>query len=168
MNIRESINSEKTYLNLLKFSPIAVLILMLFGGYVKSIGAGLACPDWPFCHNQLIPFYYAGEPFVWVLMEYLHRIIALGVSFLLILVTLIAYYHRNDTRNDEPIGMRRFLLASIILVLLFIQISLGGLTIYSFLDEFIVTTHLGVATIIFGLTIVHYFWANPNNYNKIE
>ena len=135
---------------------------MLFGGYVKAIGAGLACPDWPFCHNQLIPFQYGDEPLIWVLMEYLHRLIALGVTVLMILMVYQAYYYRNETRNSDPIGMRRFLLASIITVLLFIQISLGGLTIFTFLNEFIVTTHLGLATIIFGLTIIHYFWTNPN------
>ncbi|OLS23033.1 MAG: Heme A synthase [Candidatus Heimdallarchaeota archaeon LC_3] len=163
MNIRNSFHSKENYMKLAKFYPITVFILMIFGGYVKAIGAGLACPDWPFCHGQIIPFQFGTEPFIWVLMEYVHRLIALSVTILLIILVYQSYYHRNESRKDDPIGMRRFMLILIILVLLSVQISLGGLTIFSSLNEFIVTSHLAIAIIIFGLTIIHYFWIPLSN-----
>ena len=160
MKIRNSLHSKENYIKLAKFYPLTIFVLMLFGGYVKAIGAGLACPDWPFCHGQIIPFQYGNEPFMWVLMEYVHRLIALSVTILLIILVYQSYYHRDESNKEDLIGMRRFLLSLIVLVLLSIQISLGGLTIFSSLNEFIVTSHLAIATIIFGLTIIHYYWAS--------
>ena len=48
------LDSPKNYLLVSKVTPFAVFILIIFGGYVKALGAGLACPDWPLCHNQII------------------------------------------------------------------------------------------------------------------
>ncbi len=165
MNIKNIFQSKENYIKSTKYYPIAILILMLFGGYVKAIGAGLACPDWPFCHYQIIPFHYGDEPFIWVLMEYVHRLIALSVTILLIIIVYQAYYHRKEMKREDPIGMNRLFLSLIILTLLSVQISLGGLTIFSSLNEFIVTSHLAIATIIFGLAIIHYFWASSTEQN---
>ncbi|MHA2172479.1 MAG: COX15/CtaA family protein, partial [Candidatus Kariarchaeaceae archaeon] len=34
---------------------ITTYTLILMGGYMKAIGAGLACPDWPLCYDKFIP-----------------------------------------------------------------------------------------------------------------
>ena len=162
MNLKNELVTQNRYEFFSKIVPISVFVLMLFGGYVKAIGAGLACPDWPFCHQQLIPIYYGDEPFIWVLMEYVHRLIALGVTFLIITMTYQSFNFKNELRHNNPVGMRRFLLSLLITALLFIQISLGGLTIFTYLDELVVTTHLAIATLIFGLSIVHYTWVSKN------
>lgn len=106
--------------------------------------------------NQIIPFYFDGEPVQWVLMEFLHRFIALCVSGIIVGLVLFAFIHRNQDKQ----GIARFYLTLLISTLLFVQILLGGLTIFSALDELIVTTHLAIAVTIFGLTIVHYNWVS--------
>jgi heme A synthase len=93
-------------------------------------------------------------------MEYVHRLIALGVTVFLVLMAYQSYHHKDEIRQEDPVGMRRFLLTLLITALLFFQITLGGLTIITFLDEFVVTTHLAVATLIFGLTIIHHNWVS--------
>ncbi|MFW9930401.1 MAG: heme A synthase [Candidatus Thorarchaeota archaeon] len=159
--------SSILYSKFSKLLPIIVFILMIFGGYVKALGAGLACPDWPFCHGQIIPINYGNEPFLWVLMEYIHRLIALSVGILIFIVVLQSYFHRdevnvfkneNDTQTTELLGYKRFILMLLILTLYLFQVTLGGLTIILDLNDLIVTSHLAVATLIFGLSIIHFTW----------
>lgn len=155
------LSSPENYKLTSKITPIAIFILMLFGGYVKAIGAGLACPDWPLCYGQVIPLSFGNEIPLWVALEFIHRVIALFVTLLLVILAYQAFKNKNEMIGQEPIGEKRFLLILFVLGLLFFQISLGGLTIISSLNEFIVTTHLGVATAIFGLSILHYTWIKP-------
>jgi len=157
-------DSQNQYLRISKVAPLVIFVLMIFGGYIKAIGAGLACPDWPLCHGQFIPLYFDGEPPIWVLMEFVHRLVALTATFIIIGLVLFSYKHRYK----DKIGNSRFFLTLAIFVLLTVQILLGGLTVLSLLDEIIVTTHLALATAIFGLTIIHYYWISPKTYNNSE
>ena len=125
-----------------------IFILMIFGSYVRALGAGLACPDWPLCHGQLIPLYVAGDPIYLVYAEYVHRLIALSVVFLVIGIVLCAYRYKH-------ISPRLFQISILLAILLAIQIILGGLSIDIELNEIVVTTHFAVATTIFGISIVH-------------
>lgn len=147
------LDSHQNYLIVSKVTPISIFILMIFGGYVKALGAGLACPDWPLCHNQLIPIRLNGDPPLWVFMEFTHRIIALSVTVIIIILVLFAYSHQST-----PKGYQRFLLTLTIFTLLFVQILLGALTVFLTLNEIVVTTHLTVALMIFGFSIVHFYW----------
>jgi heme A synthase len=56
-------------------------LLLVWGNLVAGMKAGLACPDWPLCHDRILP------PFrldIW--MEFGHRIIAaVATLFLLVL-----------------------------------------------------------------------------------
>ena len=45
---------------------------------MRAKKAGLACPDWPLCEGRLIPRFQFN-----VMIEWLHRLVALVVSVLL-------------------------------------------------------------------------------------
>src|SRR3989304_4179693 len=117
MSLISLFRSYNSYLVVAKICPMAIFFLMVFGGYVKAIGAGLACPDWPLCHGQLIPTSYVNASFFWVAVEYFHRIMAFS-AFMLILVLLYqSYCNMKGPDGKRQIGQRRFTLVLLIATL---------------------------------------------------
>ncbi|HVM46014.1 MAG TPA: heme o synthase [Candidatus Thermoplasmatota archaeon] len=139
-------------------TTIATFILMMMGGYVKAIGAGLACPDWPRCYGVWFPFgdnvptegeyatMYEGYGTHRVAAEWLHRWVASMVGPMILAVALLSWRLRPVER-----GVRAF--ATTALVLLPIQVGFGGWTVLAFLKPLIVVSHLGFATLIFGALV---------------
>lgn len=109
------------------------LVLIALGGVVRATGAGLACPDWPLCHGRLVPPLER-----LVLIEYSHRVVASLVGIMMLLVGMRVW---RDYRRDAAI--RRPTLAA--LLLLAIQVLLGGLTVRTALTAGLVAAHLGAA-----------------------
>jgi len=114
-------------------TAVAAYLLVLLGGLVRITGAGLACPDWPLCHGRLVPPLEG-----LVLIEYGHRLLAASVSALVLLTAVLAW----RARRAVP-GAGRLALA--VLLLVAVQIVLGGLTVKWRLTPGLVATHLGVA-----------------------
>ena len=112
---------------------------MVLGGYVKSIGAGLACPDWPLCEGAVVPDLSRTA----IAAEWTHRVVALSTSaFLgLTMAAAVLWYRTNRVL---------VFLASTSVMLLAAQVTLGALTITSQLDPAIVTGHLAIATAVFA------------------
>ncbi len=117
-------------LNLLVFLTFD---LMLLGAGVRTMDAGLTCPDWPLCFGKTIPAYHFG-----VYLEFIHRVIA-GIVGLLYLLFFVEVLRKPALRKLK-------VLSWVGLFLLIAQIVMGGLTVLKVLDAYIVTMHLTLAT----------------------
>jgi heme a synthase len=116
---------------------------MVFGAYVKAIGAGMACPDWGTCKDgQFLPFTTAE-----VAAEVSHRIAATSV-----VVFGLALLYLEFTKYREQ---RRLIFTTLLTaVIVGVQIALGALTIFTSLAPLIVTAHLATGTLVFGFSLV--------------
>lgn len=124
-------------------------VLMMLGGYVKAIHAGLACPDWPTCYGQWLPPFVDATGFYTehqIMAEWVHRFVA---SFLGPFLLAFAYMSWKD-RSLRPSVRWTPIVA---LVVLAVQVVFGGLTVLKGLQPLIVTSHLGFATIFFGMML---------------
>ena len=116
--------------------------LIVIGSVVRTTGSGLACPDWPLCQGRLIPPLQFN-----VLVEWLHRLVALMVSVLLF-ATVAWIVARREVRA------RLGGVALLCVGLLVVQVVLGALTVWKLLDPSVVAAHLGVALLLFSTLIV--------------
>ncbi len=129
-----------------KFVCCAVLFLIFAGASVTSNQAGLAVPDWPSTYGQnmfLFPFSeWRGNIFY----EHSHRLIASGVGFLTIILTIwiVLVEKRRWVRNLTYCAMAAVVFQGI----------LGGLTVLYFLPTSISVAHALLAQTFFVLTII--------------
>jgi len=122
-------------------TAIMVYFLMIIGAFVRASGFGLACPDWPTCHGQIVP-----EFTIPVMSEYTHRIVA-AFSSLFVLITMVL----SITRHRGS-GVVMFAVLSFLLIMG--QVVLGMVTVLSELNPLVGTAHLALAAAVFGSTII--------------
>jgi len=131
----------KSFARLALGTTVATYVLIVLGGVVRATGSGLACPDWPLCQGRLIPV-LAGP----VLIEYGHRLVASLVG-LLTLAVAVRTWRLRDARALRGLSILALLLVGV-------QIVLGGLTVRSELSQWLVVAHLGTAMAFFATLIV--------------
>ena len=109
---------------------------------MRVTDSGLGCPDWPLCYGQIIP------PFsVPTMIEYSHRLSASVLSLFVAATTVLAWLHLRD----NPVALRSAIAA---LVLVIVAAILGGITVLTELEWWVVLFHLGIAELLLACLIV--------------
>jgi len=120
-----------------------VYIQLILGGIVRHSGAALAIPDFPLANGRLIPEFTTPE----IAIHFLHRIGAIMVLIWTIVTASLVF--RNYSNNSK---FKRPTILLIILVL--IQIGIGGWTVLSKTAVPVATAHVAVGALILATTVV--------------
>ena len=129
---------------LAKTALALLFILLIWGNAVSGLKAGLACPDWPLCHGEIIP------PFRWdIYVEFSHRVIG-GITSIVLFILCYRRF-RAYRKNYRALPL-------LAVALLLFQIVLGGIVVLAKLPVNLTTIHFTNAVIIFSITLymVHF------------
>jgi cytochrome c oxidase assembly protein subunit 15 len=133
------------YRNFLMILAILIVGLMALGAGVRTMNAGLSCPDWPLCFGKVIPDFH---PAVW--FEFVHRAYAGIVAIIFAWLLFLAFRSKEVPKTVKTAAKwgTAFLSA---------QIIMGGLTVLLLVKAVVVTTHLLLATLFFGCVLWMFF-----------
>jgi cytochrome c oxidase assembly protein subunit 15 len=135
---------------LARITALATFVLLLAGGLVHATGSGLACPEaWFICHGSLFPRMVGG-----VLYEHGHRLIAMTVGLLTIATTVMIWRRRPHDRAAR-------LASAGAIALVWLQGSLGAMTVKYKLPWYVSSAHLSVSMLFFSLVIWLAFRTRP-------
>jgi cytochrome c oxidase assembly protein subunit 15 len=105
-----------TFRRFAAFTTVLTMTLIMLGVYTAATGSGLACSaQWPLCDDGLLP------QTVPSFIEWFHRLVAMITGFFILGTTAWAW--------RSSVGRRTKLTATLALVLLPLQISIGAVTV---------------------------------------
>ncbi len=124
--------------------------LIVLGAWVRATNSGLSCPDWPTCYGHWVPLpgdipADAGYSYFQVMLEWIHRLIAGVFLGPLILVIGFLCWRRREYHPRMP------LYGAGLVLLLLVQASLGGVTVFDQNSPWSVALHLSTALILFSV-----------------
>lgn len=122
--------------------------LILLGVYTAASGAGLSCgANWPLCNGAVFGLFPANWP---SFIEWSHRLVAMITGFMILGTTYAAWRGNRERRTR--------IASAIALVVLPVQVILGGLTVIRYTIP-IQVAHHAAALVIFGALVATTAWA---------
>ena len=138
---------------LLKIPSLAMVLtyaVIVIGAAVRVYDAGLSCPDWPMCYGKAFPFPVEeswGYTNWQVFLEWFHRLLAAVLGFLILAVAVLSFKNRKTHKGI-------FMWPLITIIILFLQVKLGMITVLLSNIHWTVAIHLGNAMLLFAALIV--------------
>ena len=126
-------------------SLVSQILIIGTGGAVRLTGSGLGCPTWPRCTE---------DSFVATAEMGLHGIIEFGnrlLTFLLIIIALVMFAFVVRMRKERPELLR---LAVVVGLGSPAQAVLGGITVLTNLNPYVVGLHYLLSAVMVGLASV--------------
>ena len=128
-------------------SIAANLGIVVTGGAVRLTGSGLGCPTWPRCHED--SFVPTGEVGIHEQIEFGNRMLTYVLGAIA-LATLVGVWRSRPARTD----LRR--LALILFIGIPTQAVIGGVSVLTDLNPWVVMGHLMVSMVLIALATVLY------------
>jgi heme a synthase len=120
-----------------------VYVQIIAGATMRHTGAGLAIPDFPLVFGSIVPPYWTPA----IAIHYAHRVGALVVSgCVLATAGHVLYHHAGRQELRRP--------SLLLLALLVMQITLGGLTVLSGKHYIINSLHVVTGAFVLGASLV--------------
>ena len=117
---------------------IANIAIILTGGAVRLTGSGLGCPTWPRCTND--SYVARGELGIHGVIEFGNRMLTFALVAVAVACWLAALGHRRQT------GRRRaHRLSTVIALGVPAQAIIGGISVLTELNPWVVSLHLMVS-----------------------
>jgi cytochrome c oxidase assembly protein subunit 15 len=128
-------------------SVVANVLIVITGGAVRLTGSGLGCPTWPGCTaDSYVPTAAMGA----------HGVIEFGNRMITILVTLVAVLGVLAAIGQRPRRARVTRLAVLVLLGIPAQGIVGGITVLTGLNPWIVACHFLVSMAV--IAAAYAFW----------
>ncbi|MBX3103919.1 MAG: heme A synthase [Cryobacterium sp.] len=109
------------------------------GGAVRLTASGLGCPNWPLCSNEsLVP---VPEQGIHAIIEFSNRMMTSVVG----IIALLTFLALSRLRKQEG---RSFWLSFSLLLLVIVQAAIGGVTVLSGLESYVVGIHYILSAIM--------------------
>jgi heme o synthase len=122
---------------------VTTVLLVTIGVVVRATGSGMGCPDWPLCHNQIIP--PLDDYQAW--LEWIHRTVAALIGFEILGLAFLAWRDHRDNRTITWLSLVAVLLVGF-------QAWLGRETVRLNNSGESVTAHLASAMALLGLLVL--------------
>lgn len=125
---------------------VANIAIVVTGGAVRVTGSGLGCPTWPHCTEE--SYVAHGALGAHGAIEFGNRLL----TFVLVVIAIACWTAALSARRTR--GTRPLVLSTVILLGIPAQAVLGGITVLTQLNPWLVALHLLVSMAIIGVCTV--------------
>ncbi|MER3386658.1 MAG: COX15/CtaA family protein [Microcella pacifica] len=126
-------------------SLVSQILIVGTGGAVRLTGSGLGCPTWPRCTDD--SFVATPEMGIHGIVEFGNRLL----TFVLIVIALLAFLFVVRMRRERPELLRLTLALGLGIIA---QAIIGGITVLTGLNSWIVGLHFVVSSVLVALAAV--------------
>ena len=124
-------------------TTLTIYVQIVIGATMRHTGAGLAIPDFPLAFGHLIPPQWDSK----IAIHFAHRVGAATVTLLVLATTgHVWFHHRGRAELRRP--------ATLLLLLVATQITLGALTVLSQKQFLINSLHVVNGALVLGTSLV--------------